>query len=389
MTSSVQLNRRFRTGIKFVVIIAFLAFAVWSIRNRPLEVKSFSVERRSVVAEVMGTGTLEARLGATISPKIQGRLQEVSVDQNDTVAAGQLMATLDDTELSEQVAVAQATLDAAIATGERVRADEKRALAVLNQAQLSHSRSLDLLKASVAAQADLDKAVELLQVAEADVSRAKAAIVEADRQRLTTEASLKYQQARLADTRLVSPFAGLVVRRDRDPGDVVVPGASVVYMVSTNELWISAWIDETAMAALDPGQPARVVFRSVPEKSFAGKVARLGRQVDRETREFLVDVQVTELPRNWVIGQRAEVFIQTQQKESAVAVPASFVHWKGGAAGVFLNHNGRSLWRGVKTGLHGGDWMEVASGLQEGDEVIRLIGQPGAVMTNGKRIRSL
>lgn len=388
MTSVIELNRRFRTGIKFVVI-AVLALAVWWIRNRPLEVESFSVERQSVVAEVMGTGTLEARLGATISPKIQGRLQEVSVDQNDTVAAGQVMARLDDSDLREQVAVAQATLDAAIATGDRVRADEKRALAVLNQAQLSHTRSLDLLKANVAAQADLDKAVELLQVAEADVSRAKAAIVEADRQRLTTEASLKYQQARLADTRLVSPFSGLIVRRDRDPGDVVVPGASVFYMVSTNELWISAWIDETAMAALEPGQPARVVFRSVPDVSFAGKVARLGRQVDRETREFLADVQVTELPRNWVIGQRAEVFIETQKKESAVSIPSNFVCWKNGTAGVFLNQNGRSLWRAVETGLRGGNWIEIASGLREGDEVIRLIGQPAGTLTDGKRIRSL
>lgn len=84
-------------------------------------------------------------------------------------------------------------------------------------------------------------------------------------------------------------------------------------MISLDELWVSAWVDETAIARVAPGQPARVVFRSEEGRSYPGVVARLGRETDRETREFLVDVRVTELPKNWTIGQRAEVFIQTEQ----------------------------------------------------------------------------
>ena len=93
----------------------------------------------------MGTGTLEARVKTTISPRIQERLAEVLVDQGDIVKSGQLLARLDDAETKQQVAIAEATLAAARATVERVRSDEARAQAVLKQTQLDHRRSTELL----------------------------------------------------------------------------------------------------------------------------------------------------------------------------------------------------------------------------------------------------
>src|SRR5512147_2587213 len=89
-------------------------------------------------------------------------------------------------------------------------------------------------------------------------------------------------------------------------------------------------------------KPARVVFRSAPAKDYAGEVARLGREADRETREFVVDVRVKELPENWVIGQRAEVFIETGRKSNAVLLPLQFVRWRENKAGVFVNAHGRA-----------------------------------------------
>ena len=81
-------------------------------------------------------------------------------------------------------------------------------------------------------------------------------------------------------------------------------------IISLDELWIRAWVDETAMPHVAQDQKARVVFRSEPEKSYPGTVSRLGREMDRETREFLVDVRVEQLPGNWAVGQRAEVYIE-------------------------------------------------------------------------------
>jgi HlyD family secretion protein len=284
-----------------------------------------------------------------------------------------------------QVEVASASLAAARASLERMKTDEARALAVVKQAGLDHKRSSDLLTHQINSPADLDKAVEQLNVAEADVKRSQAAIVEAERQVATAEKNLGYQQERLGFTRILSPYDGLIVRRDRDPGGVVVPGGSLLQLIATNEIWVSAWVDETAMTRLAPGQPARVVFRSEPAKSYPGEVARLGREADRETREFLVDVRVKVLPTNWAVGQRAEVYIETGRKDAALALPLRFVSWRQGKPGVFVEDKGRAKWREIKLGLRGRETVEVTGGLSAGDVVCKAREQK-QLLNDGQRI---
>ncbi|MFO1439834.1 MAG: efflux RND transporter periplasmic adaptor subunit [Verrucomicrobiaceae bacterium] len=261
--------------------------------------------------EVMGTGTLEARVKTSISARIQERLAEVLVDQGDRAKKGQVLAKLDDAELRQQVAIAEATLAAGKQTATRVEADLSRSEAVLAQARLDEKRLKGLLASSAVSQTDADKAAEALKVAEADLKRSNAAIAEAQGQVLVAEKTLLHRKEQLAFTQITAPYDGLIIRRDREPGDMLVPGASLMELISLDELWIRAWVDETEMAKLAPGQKARVIFRSEPEKSYPGVVSRLGREMDRETREFLVDVRVEQLPANWATGQRAEVYIQT------------------------------------------------------------------------------
>ncbi|MCZ7638824.1 MAG: efflux RND transporter periplasmic adaptor subunit [Verrucomicrobia bacterium] len=376
-----------RRSWKWLLLLAVVGVGIARVKWAPVPVEAVPVWLDTIVAEVMGTGTLEARVKTTLSPRIQERLAEVLVDQGDTVKAGQLLARLDAGELERQLAVAEATLNAVKASLARTRADEERALAVQEQARLTHDRALALRATQIAAQADVDKAIELRQVADAEVNRARAAIAEAELQVITAERNLAYHRERLGFTQLTSPYDGLVVRRDRDPGGVVVPGSSVLQLISTNELWISAWVDETSMAGLAPDQPARVVFRSLPETPFPGRVARLGREADRETREFLVDVRVEQLPANWAVGQRAEVFIETGRRTAVPVIPQRYVVWRGRDPGVFVDARGRAAWRPVRLGLHGRDLVEVTEGLAENDRVVAPLGVRARSLQAGQRIR--
>lgn len=374
-----------RRLLPWLTIVGVAGVVFYRLKLAPIEVAAHTTVKGTITAEVMGTGTLEARVKATLSPRIQGRLARVLVDQNDSVRSGQLLAQLDDGELRGQVEISRAALDAARAGVELVRADLARAEAVEKLGRLDHRRVTGLLETKVSSQADFDKTLEALHIAEADLRRAHLAITEAERQVITAEKTLLYQQERLADTRLVSPLDGLVVKRDHDPGDVVVPGSAILQIISTNEIWVSAWVDETAMTGLAPQQSARVVFRSGPTTSFAGEVARLGRQADPETREFLVDVAVKQLPSNWAVGQRAEVFITTIQKDSALTVPAQTLQWLDGKPGVFVAEAGKARWRTVTPGVHGSELVEITAGLVAGDHVVTPH-DPRRRLVDGSRI---
>ena len=378
-----------RRSWKWFLILALVAGFVARARLARVPVLGHTVDRGTIIAEVMGTGTLEARVKTTLSPRIQERLAEVLVDQGEAVTSGQLLAHLDDGELRRQVAVAEASLAAARVTVERVRTDQARAEAVLRQARLDHQRVAELVATKVTSQADFDKAAETLNVAEADLRRTQAAIAEAQSQAIAAEKNLLHQEERLTFTELRSPYDGLVVRRDRDPGGVVVPGASVLQLAATNEIWVSAWVDETSAAHLATNQPARVVFRSQPGQEHPGVVARLGRETDRETREFLADIRVSSLPPNWTFGQRAEVFIATQRKESVLTVPETFLVLRGGSRGVLRNHAGRVRWQPVTTGLSGGGLVEVVEGLEQGEQILRAPDGSAAPLGDGQRIQVL
>ena len=376
-----------RKSAKWAVLVAVVALVIYRVKFAPTPVRVHEVRAGPVVAEVMGTGTLEARIKTTISPRIQERLAEVLVDQNDAVKTGQLLARLDDGELKMQVEVTEAARVAARASLERVKTDEARALAVQTQARLNHQRVSELMATKVLSQDELDRAVEAMQVAAADVKRSQAAIAEAESQVVTAEKNLAYQQERLSYTRILSPYDGLVVRRDRDPGGVVVPGGSLLQLISTKEIWVSAWVDETVSASLAVGQVARVIFRSEPEKNYPGEVARLGRETDRETREFLVDVRVKELPKNWTVGQRAEVFIETGRKSEALVIPQRFVQWREGKPGAFVNEHRKARWRAVTLGLRGRDALEVVQGLSPGERVVAPREAKQPPLTDGLRIK--
>lgn len=374
-----------RSGQLLVVLGAIAAGVYWT-QFAPVPVAMHTVQRGEIVAEVMGTGTLEAHISATISPKISGLITAVLVDQGDHAAAGQVLVRLDDSDLRRQVEVAESALATADAAVERRQADCARASAVLDQARYDYDRIENLVKQGTGSATEFEDARKTLRVSEADLSAAEAALVEAQKQVVTAERTLEYQKAKLADTVIRAPCAGLIVRRDRDPGDVVVPGSSILLLVSTDELWVRAWVDETEMAQLRPGQPARVVFRAEPGRSHPGEVARLGREVDRETREFVVDVRVRELPANWAVGQRAEVYLETGRTVDAWCLPARLIVWRDGQVGTFVDAGGRAEWRALQLGLRGRELVGVVQGLSAGDRVIAPASPKAGGLRPGQRV---
>jgi len=382
------LRRIWRVTWKLALLAIVAGGVVYYLRFRPVPAKAFIVKSDTVRSEVMGTGTLDAHTKITISSKITGRIAALGADQNDQVSKDKMLAMLDDSDLRQQVEMAAASLDATKAALVRAETDIARAQAVLTQAKLDHERSSQLWQKQAAAREEVDKAKEALDVAQAGLDSSKAAKVEAEHQVLTAERTLKYQQARLAEAKILCPLDdGLVTFRYREVGDIVVPGTAIMDVVSLKEMWVSAWVDESASGALAVGQPVRIVFRSEPEKSYSGEVARLAKQTDRETREFLVDVLVKELPKNWSVGQRAEVYIQTGAKADVPSIPQRLLLWREGKPGVFVDDGGKAHYQEVGLGIKGRETVEIARGLKIGQVVITAADGDNSNLTEGRAIQ--
>ncbi|MGE3850633.1 MAG: efflux RND transporter periplasmic adaptor subunit [Planctomycetota bacterium] len=379
-----RLVPRFLAVVKVALLVALAGAVVYWLKFVPVAVERHAVSAGEVVVEVMGTGTLDAHTKAVVSTKIPGRLATVEVDQGDLVVAGQVLARLDDQDLKREVEIEEANVAARMAGVVRLQADVLHARANLDLADAVEKRRQKLLAAKSIPQEEYDQAVEGLAVARAGQSRADAAVIEGLKQQAAAEKMLEFRKARLQDAVIRAPFDGVVTRRDRNAGDVVVPGSSILSLVSTVEMWVGAWVDETQVARLKPGQPARVVFRSEPDQPVAGKVVRLGRETDRETRETPVDVAPEKLPTNWSVGQRAEVYIEAARKQADVVVPVRFLFWRNGQSGVFVDVDGRARWQLVTLGMQGAEVAEITEGLSSGDVVVAPTGS--TPLADGQRV---
>lgn len=381
-------GRRVVLAIRITLILSVAVGAAWWFLLAPVEVSRHTIATGTIVAEVMGTGTLEARTSAIVGPKIGGLIVSMTADQGDRVKAGSLLFELEDSDFREQVGMAELEVAAATATLERLEASRRRAEAVLVQASRNYNRIDELISSDVVSRQDLDEALEALSIAEAELSVTGAAIIEGQKRHGAALRALDYQQARLHDTTIEAPFDGLVVRRDREVGDVVTAGSSVLQLVSTDEMWITAWVDETELARLVVDQPARVIYRSEPGMEYEGAVARVGREADRETREIVVDVRVSKLPVNWAVGQRAEVYIQFARRDAVTTLPAGLVLVEDGVAGVMVDVDGKARWREITVGLHGRHSVEVIGGLSPGDVVVNPAEASAEPLRDGRSIRS-
>jgi HlyD family secretion protein len=311
-----------------------------------------------MVVEAFGTGTLEAKVVVAASAKMVGKVVAVLVDQGDTVTAGQCLARLESKDYEDSVGVAQARLT--------------QAEAELSKAEADLERTRALFRDRIVSQADLD--------AQATARSVGAATVE------TARAEVGFARARLTDTRIVSPIAGLVVTRNLEVGSTVVPGAPIFRVADTSLIWVQAMVDERETRGLTEGAHARVVLRSDPGTSLRGTLSRVAREADRVTEELEADVKVEQLPAHFALGQKADVFIETARSLKAMQVPKSALVRRGQQVGVYVIADGRAKWRALKLGLIGREAAEVLEGLTEGAVVVRDPLRGKTPLAEGQRI---
>ena len=223
---------------------------------------------------------------ATVAPRISGQIASVDVDDNQQVAAGQLLATIDDRDFRAALATAEATLerdmaqlaeaDASIvrqpAVVDQSQTQNPSAAAQLSFAQANQRRYRNLAATGAGTLQDRQQADQQVQQAQSAVDQAKASTEAAKRQvpvleaqRAAAEAAVKADLARveqarlnLSYTRILAPVAGAVGQRTVEVGNYVAPGASLMVVAPLDQAYIVANYRELALRHVLPGQPVRI-----------------------------------------------------------------------------------------------------------------------------------
>jgi RND family efflux transporter MFP subunit len=283
------------------------------------------------------TGSLEGQTSASISAKISGRVQDVLVEDGQSVTAGQPLARLESTELANSVRMA----------GDAVR----KAQANFDNAKADYDRYLTLYEKNAVSKQQLDSIETKLRIAEADLSSAAASLGNAQQQH--------------SNSVITAPVDGVVANKAVTIGQVVSPGATLMTVEKIGELYAVVNIEQKDLGMVQIGQKAEISVDTYPDQKFEGVVDTINPVAGSSSRMFRTKIKLDNTQGLLKPGMFIKVQLVTGAETNVLTVPQSAVFQKQGLYYVYAVEGNKALRRQVEVGDVSGNVIEIKSGLQE------------------------
>ena len=308
-----------------------------------------------------------AQRKSAISSKVTGRLIWLGVEEGSRVKAGQIIARLENDDVTASLAQAAANLTASKFNLEQAKAE-------LADATLAINRARELVSRGYIPRADHDAAVARYKKAEAGAASAEATVN-------ANEAALKGAEVAVEYTLVRAPFNAVVLTKNADVGDIVTPigaatnaKAAVATVADMASLKVEADVSEANLELVRVGQPCEIQLDALPEARFSGRVHMIVPTADRSKATVMVKVGfVDEDPRILPEMSAKVAFLSraptAAEKEARTAVSRSAVAGAKNRSVIFVIRQGRAVEIPVTLGDVLNDMIEVRTGVSPGEQV--------------------
>jgi HlyD family secretion protein len=388
-------SKVFIAVILVVVVGAAAIISLNSSRSRGAEVRVEGIEARDLVAKVIASGNIRARVQVDMSSDISARIRTLHVREGQDVEQGELLMELDRTRFEAGVSRAQAALSQA-----RAQASQQEANLLRARRDNDRVRSLQARDSLLVSQQQLDDADTNLRVAEANLESARFAVQQAD-------ASVEESQDQLDKTIFRAPMDGKVTRLNVEEGETVVmgtmnnPGSLILSISDLSVVELVVRVDETDIPLLALGDSAEVEIDAFPDRVFTGEVTEIGNSAiqapsqqsgAQQAIDFEVVITLDPVDVELRPDLSATADIITDVRDGVVSVPIIAVTLRepeeardpeaGPPAdaegeevsreveGVFLVQGETVEFVPVELGIAGDEYFEVLSGISVGDTVV-------------------
>ena len=316
------------------------------------------------------SGYVTARLQATISSKVTGKIVEVLVEEGLTVNEGDVLARLDDSTVRRQVEVAEAQLESS-----RSALEETEVRLAEAQINLRRTRGLVAANASSESQLDADRAA-------VDALRARLAV--GRRELAVAERVLALRHQELEDRVIRAPFDGVVVTKNAQPGEMISPVSAgggftrtgICTLVDMSSLEIEVDVNEAYINRVTRQQKVRATLDAYPGWRIPATVITTVPTADRQKATVRVRIAFDELDPRILPDMGIKVtFLESETPDvsagpSRTLIPATAVRRDRDRPVVFVFTSGAVERRAVRLGSRSGDQVEVLAGVRVGEQVV-------------------
>ncbi len=364
-----------------VVLAIVVAAGAWWWLNREGAVTVKTVAARTAAPNAASTvlnasGYVTARRQATVSSKFTGKVTEVLIEEGMTVEEGQVLARLDDSNLRAAFELADAQLASA-------RSSLKETEALLTEARHNYDRTQNLVEKQLASQQELDRTRAAALALAAQLERRNADVTVAQRQ-------VDVYAQQLEDSIIRAPFAGVIVAKNAQPGEMISPVSAgggftrtgIGTIVDMASLEIEIDVSEAYINRVAAGQPVVATLDAYPDWQIPCHVIAIIPTADRQRATVTVRVGFDETDERILPDMGVKVAFQETDREAApataggVVVPAAAVRSDGGAQIVYVLNGERVERRAVVTGGEASGGVVITTGLAANERVVTEASAP-------------
>ncbi|MGH7724411.1 MAG: efflux RND transporter periplasmic adaptor subunit [Candidatus Eiseniibacteriota bacterium] len=389
-----RLKRKRVLWIGAALVVVLGVVAVMAARGRggkAPEVQTTLVSRQNIVQKVNGTGRIQPKTQVKISADVSARITKLAVTEGQWVEKGALLVELDRNRYLAAVQSAEASVRSARANAALTKQN-------MDQSEKDYARSKELLARGLESQSGFDARQTAHQV---EVPRHHSAL----EQVAQAQAALRQARDDLSKTTIYAPMSGTVSELNKEAGEMALGSqfqADVILVIADlSEMEAQVDVDENDIVNIAIGQPAEIQVDALPGQVVNGAVREIGSSANssgtgtaEQKTEFAIKIAINEPLKTLRPGMTATADIVTKTNPSALSVPLQSValrtidqlvrkgekrkdaeaKFKADRDGfveiVFALEQGRAMARQVTTGIQSDEWIEIKSGLKEGDEVV-------------------
>lgn len=370
----------YRGALVLIVLVA-LYFAVKAAGVQEVRAGAVALTYPSqAITSLNASGYVVAERKAALASKTTGRLVWLGVEEGSRVEKGQVVARLENEDLTAALAQTRAGLNAS-------KENLQASLAELEDARADFNRKKTLLEKGFITKSAFDQAEARLKKAQAGAEASRAQVNAGRAAARGAEVSLGYTYIR-------APFSGVVLTKNADIGDILSPlgaaanaKAAVVTIADLDTLQVEVDVAESNISKVKMGMPAEIQLDAFPDKRFPGKVHMIVPTADRTKASVLVKVRFTEKTPGILPDMSAKVAflfrqLGAEEQTPLTTVPATaIVSDNEGQNHVFLIQGSRVKKTMVKAGNKLGDAVAI-EGLKEGQAIV--LDPPEGLKDNSK-----
>ena len=337
------------------------------------------VERRPLGNTLTIAGEFKPFQDVEVHAKVAGYIRNINVDVGDHVKEGQVLAVLEVPELAAELSGADAAVRRSEEEIRRAQSDVIRAQSAHAAAHSGYARLKQASDArtGLVAQQEIDDSQAKDLEAEAQVASAEAQLSAARQQLEVTQANQKQYNALANYSRITAPFAGVITARLADTGALIQGGTSassgagpVLRLAEVSKLRLVLPVPESAASQIHLGDPVKAHIQAL-NQDFAGKVSRFSDSLDRQTRTMETEIDFANKDGRLIPGMYAEATLSLAKNANELCVPLEAAARDNNEATVLLvNKNNEIEERKIKLGFEGEAYVQVLSGVSEGDRVV-------------------